>query len=243
MTREHALHDRHSSVAARPGVLLMALWLLLTLAFAGDARAAAADALRASDILPEIEAALMDRGMPADAEIELSNPDQIIAADAADGFQHVSFNAASGRFVMRREGSEPIIGRVVQRVAMPVLARNVERGEIIAEVDLDYRETADAGAIRFVADAHDIVGKEARRPLRAGAPVREADLAEPLLVRKGAVVTVMFEKDGMRLSQQGVAQANGAAGDLIAVRNVKSDRLIKGVVDSVNLVRILSATS
>ena len=199
--------------------------------------------LTPADILPDVEAALGERGAPANAEIEFSHPGQSFAAPQGKlQFDHVSYNPRSGRFVIRLSGPSriAIAGRVRAPVTLPILRRDIDRGEVIAANDIEYAEQAIAQGSGFAQEAAALVGMKARRPLQASAPVRVRDVVAPLLIERGAIVTLTYSVDGLRLTHQGVALANGAMGDVISVRNIQSDRVLKAIVDAKNLARIAS---
>jgi len=227
-----------------PGILAyatMAMWLVLT--FASPARAEATPRSRLADHAAEIAGALQAQGLSPDARLAFAAPDAIISAGAHEALaiQSASFNAASGRFLVRAADSAGVVYAIAGSAAVPALipvpVRAIARGETMTQADLDWIEIADGRATQSLADADAIIGKTARRPLAAGAPLRKGDLASPILVKRGASVTIILESPGLRLSQAGVALANGAEGDLIAFRNVNSNREIKAVVAAENLAR------
>lgn len=227
------------------GYLVVIMWFLLTVMAANTANAQeSADpaermVLTAADILPQIEEALSEKGMAPGAEIVLTKPDQAFATRGDVTIAFVSYNERSGRFVIRlKDQSVAITGAARVTEVFPTLSRNINRGDIIREADIAYVETANARGHLFVREAEDLIGKEARRPLAAQTPLRTSDIIAPVLVKKGALVTLSFQIDGMRLSHQGVALTAGSAGDVISVRNVQSDRLLKAVVDGENHVRV-----
>ena len=78
--------------------------------------------------------------------------------------------------------------------------------------------------------AAQLVGAEARRPLPAGRVLSERDLQAPRLVLRGRTVQLTYARPGLRLSVQGVAQSDGALGDLVRVVNLDSRRQLQGVV-------------
>lgn len=221
-----------------PGILAyvaMAMWLLQLMTSPADAAEPAAS--RLADHLDDIGAALIEKGAPADAKIMLAAPDAIVPVEAGEAlaFESASYNKATGRFLMRTIASEgspaiAIAGAATASVMLPVPARTIARNEIIEETDIDWVEIADARGGLFVDDADFIIGKLARRPLAAHAPLRKGDLMSPTLIKRGETATIILEAPGLRLTQAGVALANGGAGDLIAFRNINSDREIKAVV-------------
>ena len=226
----------------------IALWFLLTIMAPVKARSETPTAITAADILPDIEAALMEKGVAADAEIQLEAPDMAIyvVAGAAPVFDSVSVNPKSGRFLIRVSGAEgmqsvAIAGRAATSVQYPVLIQPVTRGEIISENHIAYVERNDLQAAFYVTDSSDVIGKEARRPLQADAPLRRSDLKAPILVKRGALVTMIYASNGLRLTHHGVAAAAGGMGDVIAIENTKSDRTIKAVVTGVNRAEVVGS--
>ncbi len=212
--------------------------LFLTLLFAVPARAEdALTATRLADHAGAIRAALIGEGAPEDVEISLAAPDSVVRVAEGESLvvETVSFNRASGRFLIRARGAagEPLLavsGSAAAPTVLPVPAHDIPRGVVITEDDLVFRETIDAGAARFLSDADFIIGKEARRPLVKGAPLREGDLHAPIVMKRGAAATIVLEAPGLRLTQIASALESGAEGDLIRFRNINSGAEIRAVV-------------
>lgn len=230
-----------------PGIAayaFVALWLLQIMAFPARAESLSAPApVRLVDLSSQILDALVAEGAPADARLTLSAPEAVIlVAGERPRFESVSYNRSSGRFLirLRRAEGEPLIavtGSAGSPAFLPVAAREIARGETLGEDDLDWIEIADGRSAHYLADAEAVIGLAARRPIATGSPFRAIDLARPVLIKRGASVTVILESRGLRLTQTGVALANGSEGDLIAIRNVNSDREIKATVIGENLAR------
>ena len=233
---DHASLNRRSQPRHLRGfVAFVALVLWFLMAILSARPAAAETPLTAADILPDIEAALMAEGMAADARIALSQPTMPVASSS---IAHVSYNALSGRFVVRMKSGGAIHGLARMVQSLPVLTRRMERGDLIDDSDITYAEMTMTGARGVIDDASELVGKIARRPLAPGAPLRAHDIEAPTLVKKGAVVTLAYEIAGLRMTHQGVALKDGAAGDVITIRNIDSERTLKGVVADRNLVAV-----
>jgi flagella basal body P-ring formation protein FlgA len=226
------------------------LWFLLTVMapLRANAQESAMVAVRAADILPAIEEALMAKGLSPDVEITLADPEAslLVPAGAAPDFDSVSFNRASGRFLVRARGpdggpSVAIAGVAKTPARLPVLVAPIARGETITQDNIDWIETVEARPADFILEEDDLIGMEARRAIEPGRPVRPIDVAAPILVKRGALVTMTYSVSGLSLTHAGVAQGTGAKGDLIDVKNVKSDRIVKAVVAGENLVTVASA--
>ena len=87
-------------------------------------------------------------------------------------------------------------GTAIETVEAAVLARNVERNEVLksSDVVVERRPKAEVGADAAARDR--AVGMQARRQLRAGQAIRTADLAKPDLVQRDQNVTLIYEAPG-----------------------------------------------
>lgn len=230
-----------------PGVtayVMIALWFLLTILTPIRAGATELVALSVSDIAPEIEAALMEKGMDGAAEISFADPQAhfLTVPGAATTFENVSYNPASGRFLIRMRGADnavvSIAGMAREPARLPVLVGPVERGERISADNIAWIETTGFRAADYVATERELVGMEARRPLALGEPVRRIDVTAPVLVKRGAAVAIVYEADGLTLTHAGIARETGALGDVVSVENTRSERAIKAVVTAANTVSV-----
>jgi flagella basal body P-ring formation protein FlgA len=127
-------------------------------------------------------------------------------------------------------------------VDLIVPAHDIARGAVITESDVATKAIATLRMNdQLVHNLDDIVGKEAKRALRAGEPLRLSDLKHPTLVAKGATVTMVFDAPGMSLTAIGRALAEGGEGDSIAVLNPTSYRQVVAVVTGPGTVRVGAA--
>jgi flagella basal body P-ring formation protein FlgA len=203
------------------------------------------------EIAAAIRAGLAGRNLGGDAEVELDGRmRRIYAASEAKtpvrAFD-VSYDSRTSRFVATlavATGSEAtdqvqVGGRIVQMAEVPVLSRDVAAGEVLTAADLrPQRMRRDQVQRTMLADARELIGKAARRPLREGAPVRTADVREPVVVAKGAVVTLYFQTPRLLVTAKGRANQDGAIGDTVAVVNIQSSKTVEGVVTGPDQVQI-----
>ncbi len=68
------------------------------------------------------------------------------------------------------------------------------------------------------------------RPIPVDQVIYQSDVAHVPTVRKGSIVTLLYEGKSVRLSVQAEAMADGAAGENIPVRNMQSKREVYGMV-------------
>ena len=134
----------------------------------------------------------------------------------------------------------PAFAESRMRVVVP--NRDIARGETIGESDLVYG-TIEANTVfsGIATSADQLRGMEARRLLHAGEVVRTDDVRHPVVVAKGAIVTMTFEAPGIVLTASGRALSEGGVGDTVTVQNPASFRQISAVVTGPGTVRTLNA--
>lgn len=108
-------------------------------------------------------------------------------------------------------------------------ARSLQAGEIVQPTDLVWIKVAAAPG-DAPSDADAVIGQAAKRPLRAGAVVQAHDVAAPVVIKSGDIVTVTYDADGVSLSMQGKAMASGSVGEALAVQNPASKKIVQTVV-------------
>jgi flagellar basal body P-ring formation protein FlgA len=133
-------------------------------------------------------------------------------------------------------------GTAIETVEAAVLARNVERNEVLksSDVVVERRPKADVGPDAAARDR--AVGMQARRQLRFGQALKTADLAKPDLVQRDQNVTLIYESPGLYLTIRGKALEGGTEGDVVNVLNLQSKRTVSGVVTGRGQVSISIAT-
>jgi flagella basal body P-ring formation protein FlgA len=128
----------------------------------------------------------------------------------------------------------PSIGGPVgggQVVEVLTYSRSLTAGEVVQPTDLAFgkvpRFAVPADAPR---DAEGVIGKTARRPLRAGSAVAAHDLSNAILIKRDDLVEVGYHAEGISLTLQGKAMADAAAGEPVAIQNMVSKKVIQAIV-------------
>lgn len=128
------------------------------------------------------------------------------------------------------------------RIVVPV--RNIARGDIIAAADLSTKTVPNGNLFSGVASSvNQLVGKQARRYLRLGQPVRVTDVRAPILVTKGSTVTMTFHAPGITLTAVGKAMSEGGLGETVTVLNPVSYRQITAAVTGPGTVAVGGETN
>ncbi len=151
-----------------------------------------------------------------------------------------SYDSYTGRFegLLELHGSMTLrrnplrlSGTVTETAETVIVARSIQRGEMLRESDIlvERRPRAEiASDVMLTPGA--VIGQAARRALRAGQPLRAADLMKPDLVARNDTVTIVFEVPGITLTARGKALAAGAEGETIEVLNPHSRRVLHATV-------------
>lgn len=196
-----------------------------------------------ADIEKALRTALDAAGAPREQRISFAKRDLALyaALDSTEPFRvaDLRYDPRGERFAAVVEVATggksvdrvTVIGSLYDVLSVPVLARPMQRGEVIRERDIEMVDLAKNVVPRnAVLDRSRIVGQAPRRLLRAGMPVNAGDVQAPVVVTKGSLVTIMLRTDRMLLTAQGKALEDGAQGETIRVLNTRSRTTIEGTV-------------
>lgn len=118
-------------------------------------------------------------------------------------------------------------------VEVPVLVDAIGLGDVIDEADIEIVELPYGKVPRnAITDPAGLIGMTPKRLLRPGIPLRDGDVAPPVVVKRNTVVVMVFERGGLFLTAKGKALHDGAAGEVIRVENLQSGIVIQGVVQA-----------
>ena len=206
------------------------------------------------EIADHILAALVDKGVDADMQVELSNrmlrihiPSDSTTTVAVED---VAYDPRTRRFIaiVAAPADDPaarrirVTGRVHRVIDVPVLTRRVLAGEVIRERDVKWiAMRGDRLQRDTIQDPGALIGKSPRRGLRAGVPVRVSDVRLPVLVPRRSLVTITYRVRSMTLTARGRALEDGGAGDTVRVANIQSNTVVQAVVTGVNRVSVQPA--
>lgn len=107
-----------------------------------------------------------------------------------------------------------------------VLTETVQRGEIVSAAILEGE------------DLSPFIGMEARRTIQAGMALRASDVRAPRIVKRQSAVTVIFERQDLRLSIPGRALGDASEGELVSVLISGRQRPVYAIAMAPGTVRI-----
>ncbi|MFZ4541332.1 MAG: flagellar basal body P-ring formation chaperone FlgA [Rickettsiales bacterium] len=139
----------------------------------------------------------------------------------------------------KTETVKPVSGIYVALVDVPVLTRQLSRTDIIEAQDITTKSVQD----RFirkdtVTDAKTLIGQSPRATISTNRPIRMTEISSPVLVKKGSPVQLTFTDKYMSIKTTGVALQDGALGEMIRIKNDKSEKAVSGRVASSGRVEV-----
>jgi flagella basal body P-ring formation protein FlgA len=139
-----------------------------------------------------------------------------------------------GKVVVRgdaqgRTANTPVAARAASPIQVLAYAHNIETGEIIQADDLTWSKEAVSSPAGAPRDADQLIGKQARRPLREGAAASTRDVSGAIIIKKDDLVTVHFDEGGVSLTMQGKAMGQASVGDAVSVMNTSTKKVIQTI--------------
>ncbi len=210
------------------------------------ARLIAQEALRrpgfaADTTIDDLEIVFDGPVAPRDADIRSREPIRIVSLSVAP--QNGRFDALVQIDQGERNDRVHLRGILTETVSVTVLNRALSRGDLVAAEDIrvDRQPRNRAFGRTAVVEPSEIVGRQARRSMRAGQVIAAADFARPQVIARGETVTVVFRAKALRVTTRGQALAAAAVGDTVSVLNPQSKRTLQGTVTAPGLVEIVAA--
>jgi flagella basal body P-ring formation protein FlgA len=121
-------------------------------------------------------------------------------------------------------------GTAVETVETTVLARTLNRGDIIKPSDVALARRPKVEPAGEFLGTEAAIGQAAKRPLRVGTVLRASDLMKAEVVQRNESVTIAYEVPGVLLTVRGKALEAGSVGDVVSVLNLQSNRTIQAAV-------------
>jgi len=231
---------RRSTAAVVVGFLTLAVGALTVDARADDVDlrwqppetiAAAARAAAAATGVGDVEAVAIDE------RLKLSR-----CAAALDAKMERAITRGSGTVAVSCAAPTPwklfVPVRARDDVAVVVLARNVQPGEVLTAEDVAVAQRSSASLpYDYLSDLEQAVGLVMRRSQPAGAVVAAAALEAPEVVRRGELVTLTSGNGPISVKSEGIALEPARLNQRLKVRSA-SGRVIEGTAEGPGQVRV-----
>ena len=205
-------------------------------------------------VVRALREALTLLGAPDDIDIELTGyvaPVLPVDSDDRPLVSQCEYDRASGRFtalISVKAGDalatqQRVVGRAQEMVELPTPTHRLVPGSAIAAADLRITRVVAAGLrvepVRGLAEA---IGMAPRHAAAAGQPIPRAELERPVVVEKGARVTMELRTPFLSVLTLGQAAESGGIGDRVPVINLASRAVVEGEIVAAGQVRVLPDT-
>lgn len=211
--------------------------------------------LYSGDIANAVAETLAEEGVGEKIEVNLYGRDNNMLHSSVTPFtvriNTLNLDKSRNRFsanllIMQEEHvakALPIQGKYEPMVALPVVKERVQKGQIITE---DMIEEYYFRSSRLRPDAvrnkQELIDKAAKGTISDYRPIREHEVGEAFVLEKNDLVELIYKSGPIEIKTSGQAVNSGAVGDVIAVKNVNSRSVVRGVVKSSHVVEIIPHT-
>lgn len=195
------------------------------------------EAMKASQPQARIELLDYSRQPAPDGDLEFPATSLRESAGCAIWTGYVRY-AGSRRFTIWARVKVTVTAARVLAIGDLPPGKPIGPGDVIAVEREEF-----PGRESYAAHVEDVVGRLPAVPIRAGTPIRTDRLVAPKEVVRGETVTVEVRNGGAALRLQAQAEASGAAGDIIPVRNLASNKRFRARVDGKGRVVVIAETA
>jgi flagellar basal body P-ring formation protein FlgA len=131
-----------------------------------------------------------------------------------------------------------VLGTLEVLAPVAVAVSNLRRDDIIGETQIQI-EPQDISALKDPClQLNQVIGKKLLRNIKAGSVIDLSSIDFPPMVKKGAFVKILCQKNGIELTATGIAKTDGKQDQIIKVKNSSSDKEIFGRVTAPGLVEV-----
>ena len=119
---------------------------------------------------------------------------------------------------------------IFEPLKIVTLAKNISKGQVISADDLillDRPETKFHGAFK---QSEEVIGRKAKVSLASGTIVKARHLETVYLVNKEDTVLVVAQNKKLSITTSAIALEEGQLGDMIAVENINSGKMLKAII-------------
>ena len=160
----------------------------------------------------------------------------IIAGEIRNGMLPVEITVKQQDRILRKQRSFVKIEYMVTVIA---LTQSLSAGQKLSRASVTEIKKPSSQVPRdALRDIEQIDGAVLRRGISANVPIRSSWITTPKLVKRGAIVDLIFKRGGIFLSARGEALGDGKKSDMIRVKNLKSKKIVTGRVIGINQVDV-----
>ncbi len=116
---------------------------------------------------------------------------------------------------------------VTTYLKVPVAVRTIQRGQIIGPEDIRWERRALRGSLSRYPKIGEVIGAVAKRKIEAGRLLTRSAIELDYAVKKRRNVKIVYQKGAIRIELLGLALQNGRVGDIVRVKNLSSNKVLR----------------
>ena len=120
------------------------------------------------------------------------------------------------------------------------LTRNMSVGQIIEEGDIELIEMPQKKVFGGFQSENELIGRKISTNLVNGTILKPRHVEHMMTVNKNDTVLIVLGNKNISIVTYGIALASGQKGDMIGVKNVKSEKILKAIILSEKKVKPLT---
>ncbi len=142
------------------------------------------------------------------------------------------------------ETVKPVSGFYESMVDVPVLTRQLQSHDVIADSDISIRSMPERQLRKdTITNKQLLIGQSPRSIISAQRAIRANEIAQPIVIKKGETVEMGFNTQYMHIKTTGIALEDGAKGATIRVKNEKSGKAVGARVVDAGKVEVNSSAA
>lgn len=114
----------------------------------------------------------------------------------------------------------------------------INKGKKIMAEDLYIGEIDVSRLKGYFSEPSQVIGQVARQTINDGAYLTPQMIEKPVLIHKGARITIQAINKQVKITMTGIALSDGSLNDVIQVKNLSSKKIIEGEITETNQVTV-----
>ena len=174
-----------------------------------------------------------------DSRLKLSACNSPLEAFSPPGTRRAGGTTVGVRCPGEKPWTVYVTGKISIYKTVIVTKRPLIRGQIISLDDVMTAERDIAEAVHgYASETAATIGKTLKQSVPVNSILAPTLLDTPPLVKRGQSVTILAAGTAMEIRMSGTVLMDGAAGDLVRVRNQTSKRIVEATVMESGVVRV-----
>lgn len=129
-------------------------------------------------------------------------------------------------------------GRLEAVSEVAVAATTLNKGDVITEASIVMQPQDIGDRDKPFTNKEHLLGMQVARTINAGTVLQQEHIVQPPVVKHGEMVKIFARKGPLQISTSGITRADGRPGEIIAVKNIGSNKIVQCRVDGPGAVSV-----